>query len=487
MTDLHSIERLRREELSENEKQKIFNLSYESYFGESVENLLKCETLDEDIMKATADYETTGKLLKTKYASSMEADDQNELKLSFGANIKLWFTKVWSFIVSVFQNITYSIVNMIKALILYIQKKRVTSQSIYKAINDQYFSVSAGMHTHADDRFGTLSKDTKYYSVKTKDVDNSGKGLTFSDIHARLNDAGLHWFIFDNKIILQNKKSLFNLSTLQQYAKSDLAKEGSEESLAALEANVDALTAQGIIGGEVSANFNANMNRYSSLLTNGNKPKVVADLITYGSSSVSNISIPTIEFLGLNGNSSASVTKILRMYLDDSKKIIGKGGYIDVLTEILKKYKDIAANDAKIVKEISAYITSQMTTFADNPNVMSKYKRFTNMMVNIKSVKTKFVALRQGIIGNLLTMYSIMDQGVNQLIGVSDTLEPINNGTTNKLQTGQKMVIVTDTGSVNKNRNNVAKQATGLDGDVISDITKPVEDLYEEGDESLKR
>ena len=100
------------------------------------------------------------------------------------------------------------------------------------------------------------------------------------------------------------------------------------------------------------------------------------------------------------------------------------------------------------------------------------------MMVSIKSVKTKFVALRQGIIGNLLTMYSIMDHGINQLIGASDEMKPIQNG--------KNMVIVTDTGTYNSNRNKKSKDLTGRDGDVISNITKPVEDLYEEGDESLK-
>ena len=430
MTDLHSIEKLRREELSDNEKQKIFNLSYESYFGESVENLLKCDSLDKDIFKVTVDYETTAKMLKGKYANSTEAEEQDEMKISFGANVKLWFTKVWAFIVSIFQNITYSIINMIKALILYIQKKRTVSQSIYKRINDMYFSNSNGFHTHADDRFGTLASDPNYYSVKTKDIGGSGKGMTFSDIHARLNDANLHWFIYDNKIILQNKKSLFNLDTLKQFAISDLAKESSEESLATLEQNVGILAAQGIIAGEVSANFNANTNKYIELVKNGNNPKVIADLMIYGSAEISNISIPTTEFLGIDRNSSASVTKLLRMYLDDSKRIIGK------------------------------------------------FKRFTNMMVNIKSVKTKFVALRQGIIGNLLTMYSIMDHGINQLIGASDEMKPIQNG--------KNMVIVTDTGTYNSNRNKKSKDLTGRDGDVISNITKPVEDLYEEGDESLK-
>ena len=478
MTDLHSIEKLRREELSDNEKQKIFNLSYESYFGESVENLLKCDSLDKDIFKVTVDYETTAKMLKGKYANSTEAEEQDEMKISFGANVKLWFTKVWAFIVSIFQNITYSIINMIKALILYIQKKRTVSQSIYKRINDMYFSNSNGFHTHADDRFGTLASDPNYYSVKTKDIGGSGKGMTFSDIHARLNDANLHWFIYDNKIILQNKKSLFNLDTLKRFAISDLAKESSEESLATLEQNVGILAAQGIIAGEVSANFNANTNKYIELIKNGNNPKVIADLMIYGSAEISNISIPTTEFLGIDRNSSASVTKLLRMYLDDSKRIIGKGGYIDVLTEILKKYKDIAAKDSKVIKEISGYINSQLVTYAENPQIIGKFKRFTNMMVSIKSVKTKFVALRQGIIGNLLTMYSIMDYGINQLIGASDEMKPIQNG--------KNMVIVTDTGTYNSNRNQKSKDLTGRDGDVISNITKPVEDLYEEGDESLK-
>ena len=479
MSDLHSIEKLRREELSENEKQRIFNLSYESYFGESVENLLKCDSLDNDLFKVNTDYETTAKLLKTKYAASVEAEEQNEMKISFGANIKLWFTKVWAIIVSVFQNITFSIINMIKALILYIQKKRTISQSIYKKINDEYFSASKGFHTHADDRYGTLASDPKFYSVKTKDLNGSGKGLSFSDIHARLNDANLHWFIYDNKIILKNKKSLFNLESLKMFAKSDLAKENSDESLTLLEENVGALMAQGIIAGEVSANVNANMNKYSELVKSGNNIKAIADLMTYGSAAVSNIVIPTTEFLGISNNSSANVTKLLRMYLNDSKLIIGQGGYIDVLTEILKKYKDIAASDAKIIKEISAYITAQMTTYAEDSNIIGKYKRFTNMMVGIKSVKTKFVALRQGIIGNLLTMYAAMDEGINQLIGASDEMKTIENG--------KNTIVVTDTSSINSKRNDKSKKITGKNGgDFITNYLKPVEDLYEEGDESLK-
>lgn len=477
MTDLHSIEKLRREELSDNEKQKIFSLSYESYFGESVENLLKCDSLDKDIFNVTRDYETTAKMLKTKYANSLEFAEQDEMKISFGANIKNWFIKVWAFIVSVFQNITYSIINMIKALILYIQKKRTVNQSVYKIINDNFFNVSNGLHTHTDDRFKKLASDPKFYSVKTKDVGGSGKGLTFSDIHARLNDANIHWFIYDNKIILKNNKSLFNLNTLKQFAASDLAKEGSEESLTALEDNIGKLAAQGIIAGEVSANVNSNMNKYTELIKNGNNPKDIADLITYGSVSISNMDMSTIEFLGISGNSSASVAKLLRMYLDDSKKIIGKGGYIDVLTEVLKKYRSIAVEDSKIIKEISSFITSQLTVYSDKPEIVSKYKRFTHMMVNIKSVKTKFVALRQGIIGNLLTMYSIMDYGINQLIGVSDEI--------NNISGAKNTIVVSDTSSYGK-RNDTSKNLTGKDGDVISDITKPVEDLYEEGDESLK-
>lgn len=478
MTDLHSIEKLRREELSDNEKQKIFTLSYESYFEESVENLLKCDSLDKDIFKVTADYETTAKLLKNKFANSIESDNQDETKISFGANIKNWFIKVWAFIVSVFQNITYSIINMIKALILYIQKKRTINQSVYKMINDKFFNVSNGLHTHADDRFATLSENPKYYSVKTKDIDGSGRGLTFSDIHARLNDASVHWFIYDNKIILQNKKSLFNLNTLKQFAVSDLAKEGSEESLTALENNIGILAAQGVLAGEVSANVNSNFNKYADLVKNGNKPIDIANLITYGSATISNMEMSTVEFLGISGNSSASVGKLLRMYLDDSRKVIGKGGYIDVLTEVLKKYKTIAAEDSKVIKEISSFITLQLTTNSDKPEIIGKLKRYTNMIVNIKSVKTKFVALRQGIIGNLLTMYSIMDHGINQLVGISDEI--------NSISDAKNKIVVTDTSGYNKNRNDISNELTGKDGDVISDITKPVEDLYEEGDESLK-
>ena len=120
-----------------------------------------------------------------------------------------------------------------------------------------------------------------------------------------------------------------------------------------------------------------------------------------------------------------------------------------------------------------------MTTYAEDSNIIGKYKRFTNMMVSIKSVKTKFVALRQGIIGNLLTMYTIMDEGINQLIGASDELKTIENG--------KGSIVVTDTSVANNKRNEKVKKITGDNGgDYISNFIKPVEDLYEEGDESLK-
>lgn len=478
MEDIKSMERFQRENLSNNEKQTIFNLDYDSYFNMSVENLLECDSLSKDIFKVTIDYETTAKLLKNQFINSTEADDNDDLKVSFGANIKQWFVKVWATIISIFQNITYSIINMIKALILYIQKKRTINQSMYKLINDTYFNVSNGFHTTAADRFTTLANEKNKFFITTKDTDNTSQGLTFSDIHARINDSNLHSFIYDTKIILKNKKSLFNLDTLKTFAKTDLAKESSEESLSMLEANVKLLAAQGIIAGEVSANVNTNMNKYIELVKVGNKPKHIANLLTYGSSNVTNVKIPTIEFLGLSGNSSVAVTKLLRMYLDDSKKIIGNGGYIDVIVEVLKKYKEVAANEAKTIKEISNYISSQLPIYDSNKEILGKFKRFTNMIVSIKTVKVKFIALRQGLIGNLLTMYSIMDNSIKQLLTASDSNIPLE---------GKKgTIVVTDTPVLNKKRNNVTNQYSGFDGDVIEDYEDPIKDLYVEGDESLK-
>ena len=137
--DLRSTENLYRDQLNSNDTDNIMKLSFGTYFKESIKELQSLERLDDKIYDIDLNYSNTLRLLKSKYAQSREdngdnAEETKEIKSRFGVNVKNWFIRVWAVIVSFFTRLFSMIVNLIKSLILFIQKKRVM-KNVYVILN----------------------------------------------------------------------------------------------------------------------------------------------------------------------------------------------------------------------------------------------------------------------------------------------------------------------------------------------------------------
>ena len=113
-----------RNNMSVSDQKAITNLSFEKYLSDSIESFKAVRKADNDIIQTDKSFEESIKLIKKTYQSmSKESAEAEEVKMKFGDKVKNWFIKVWSIIAEIFSKLSEIVLQLVKALIIFIQKK----------------------------------------------------------------------------------------------------------------------------------------------------------------------------------------------------------------------------------------------------------------------------------------------------------------------------------------------------------------------------
>ncbi len=406
-------------DLSPNDIKNIVNFSFESYLQGSIDAFKDIKSKDLDIIASSESVEDEINMIKSQYQQmSKESTEANELKTNFSAKIKNFFIKVWAMICDIFYKFAEIVVNLIKSLIIFIQKKRLQAKSIISMMKDKGLN---GLTADGEDFYEMIQKN----GYKIKSYFSETKPSTFDNVHRRLNSSELKQFV-KAAIILKNKDSIFDIDSLKKYLQQDLIGNDNpdETKLTNLENAVNYLYSQAVFFGEVSPNHKKDSNfvdNYKDLLETRNITKV-AHKITYGVDEVKFIETDLSTFFDVNSDDKIKFRAAWIQYCQDTKLVLDQGGYIDTLEEVLKRYKDIAKNDAQNIKEISNYIKTQLDGLDANadPKVQGKIKRFTNLMLNVKNIKNHFIRLRQSVILDVITLYSMENRAWYLATGKAD-------------------------------------------------------------------
>lgn len=444
----YSTENLKTETLDKETRDRILSLSYEKFFRDSVNTENEISFLIKSVEDVNKDYVTTAKILKEKIhtMSFEDGETTDKVKTNFFANISNWFIRIWAIIVTVFEKIVAVIQSLIKSLILYVKKHLLLKNSLYTRIGkDRNLSVSFNApNKETNNRVLKVLNDK--YTISTLDI-NGTTLLNFEDLYYKLtkNDK-LNNFV-KAKIIVNNKKSTINLDNLNllfqkltiiKDAKAEVGPEfTSEERMNSFSDAITELTSQAVLYGEADGSSRIESvygekdeinDSILNCLKTGNI-KGAANLIVYNSTDIKRESIHLNEFLGLSteqyteaniSEAFSILRKCMGKYEVISHLIIDKGGFCDIITEILKRYSSAANNDKKIIKDIKDKIIKFMQTIdksdEQGQKLAHKCKRFTNLIIRVQKIKNDFVLLRQHVLGNVLTAYSTMDKALSMVL-----------------------------------------------------------------------
>ena len=424
MVYFKSAESLDPETMSQEERTQIIELRYKDYFDKSCEDLNTIAKNDLEIINITDQYNTTVRLLKDRYSELSEEAAAATVKLKFLENIKNWFAKVWSVIVVIFQKITVVIINTIKSLIIYIRRQNLLKNSLWTMLKNE--DKALNFENPSEKLMAKIEKVLQgSYSVKTVEIENNHRA-NFNEIHRYLSNEMLKTFV-TTPIIVDNRKSSINKDALAAVHKnlevlsSDNIRVNGEDKLRTIESNIKQLESRHILYGELSdraVTLTGYKNEYESQLIeeyeSNSNIKRLSNLLVYGTPVVTYSRMDLRDFLGINGvTDPKAVLEKMRFYLAqyerDANLVIGTGGYLDILSNVLKRYKDTATEDAKVIKDLSSKVKASLNGIMHNPEdqaLIHRVRRFTNIVVNVQKIKTNFIAFRQNVIGNVLTAFS---------------------------------------------------------------------------------
>ena len=455
-------------------------LDYTSYFADAYKCMKSIEVMNAGVYEQLRSVNKLQSIYKNSMIHSREDETEDLLakNKSFGSKVKMFFAKIWAAIVSVFQRIVLTVVSLIKTLIIYIQKKRLSNQVVIKKCKDVLAKIGANNANAAlNELFVSLAK-TKV-RVFDIDPDNRHETADYLTVHNAINNPSLKTFVKWNAEYDGNQKSIFNLENLEQATKYDVyfrhkfesnmdqngAIEGFNKNdlFMRLEIDVNSLATQAILGlhledktsgasfSGVTDTFNAMIygndinskndnDAYTDLSESGNIKKF-ANYITYGTESdkAKYTSIPIREYLNLGDENGPdanrpyilnTIVQAVKMYENDFALVCGKGGYLESIESAITKFKNIAAKDAatskkikdfvdSMLKSIEAGIVEQNSISGNNEKfyvLQGELKRFTKIITKINTVKAKFIALRQYVIGNIISMLS-SEESVVRCVG----------------------------------------------------------------------
>lgn len=437
----YSTENLKTETIDKETRDRILSLSYEKFFNDSI----KCEndiaTSLQSIEDIKKDYANTAKVLKEKFKTfSFESGENSDVvKNKFFTNIKNFFIKVWAAIVTIFEKILFLIQNLIKSLILYIKKHIVIKNSLYTRIKkeDAYLSFNNPSDIMRKHITKMLNEKMRISSITV----NDNMRMDFPSLVNTLRTSTLAKFV-TTKIIVDNKHSTFNTDALSQLLGDIAVIEGiqgfdGDTKLHEISERVTDFAAKSVLYGEIDGDSQMRSSYNEIFLDQANlyelaktrNIKGLANRIVFQSDNIKCEDMSLSSFFNLTNieNTESNVSIILqemRKFLYDYENVadlvIGKGGYLDVLTEVLKRYLVAANKDTGNVKKMKESIIKFMNS-VDNNNeegqkITNRCKKFTNLIVRVQTIKNDFIMLRQHVIGNILTAFSIIDKGLSAIL-----------------------------------------------------------------------
>ena len=464
MVHFMSAETLRPETMSQEERNQIINLDYQEYYKHAMAGINSIESIQNQIADVTDKYCDVSNILRKKYHELSKEDgtetQKSEVRHKFSDNIKLWFTKIWAAIVTVFKKILDVVVSLAKTIIIAFKKLIIRKTALYTKIKDDVKAAADGKVTEKMQKRFEKFADGK---IKVRTVENDGNAiLDFYSLSQHLcNNAALDNYIRDVTVVTKDSKSAINIDNLNGICKQlkDLSEAKDIEvadsdgnmvhKLALLEDNLRNFRAKYILYGETSVldRIDNSGSVYTQdgdilgLLADGNT-KDAANRIIFGSSK---IDFPTVDarymFGHYNGvetniDTAEKFLKTIMSYYAEYNKAVEKvmkpnSGYVDILTEILKNYKNTAKNDSENIKKIKEDINKILADIAHDENKNIKFgdmcKRFTNITVSIQRLKFMFVNFRQNIISNLLNAFICLDRALSAVINSVDDLSEVKN------------------------------------------------------------
>ena len=113
---------------------EVVNLSFESYLKDSVECFNAISTVNKEIERTRESFTNEIKIIKESFSIRSTEDEKTQDKKNFGVKIKEFFLKIWGFLVKVFRTISDIVISLIKSIMIFVQKKRLQMNSIFKLV-----------------------------------------------------------------------------------------------------------------------------------------------------------------------------------------------------------------------------------------------------------------------------------------------------------------------------------------------------------------
>ena len=449
--------------------QEVVKLDFVEYLSKSFEYMHSCEKLQNDILAEDNKLCTALNILKKQYAearentTTIEVKSPNKMKGEFTKKIKTFFVKVWAAIVSLFEKIVLIVQTLIKSIIIFIQKKRISFSILDKHCDNLINEINSSIAGNNPSFYKNMVIKLKNKKISSFDTENQKFIANFDVVHKQLNGEELKNFINNNNNFFFNKNekrnSFFNTNLLKEVVTYDINLKLDcynddfekmtnqkiditfDDKLKHIEDEINALTTQAILSTEIGDDTNGRSmvgytttwidkaDVYSYNLAETNKIKLIANSLIYGitSESIKYTSVNAFEFFGFIEKDfiqnkdfvKQKFFDIIKQCKDDFKLVYGTNGYIEIINKILKAYNEIAKNDSKNIKDIKNYINEQMKLLQDeneNNIFTGRLKRFTNIVSKVNNVKNKFVLFRQLILSNIMKLITIEENALKVLI-----------------------------------------------------------------------
>lgn len=402
--------------IAESSESQFVSLAFKDYIMESIESFKSICDTEVKYRSLERKFEDDIYTIKQAYKMRSTESEGAEIKVKFGSKIKAFFIKAWEFIVSIFERICEIIVQLVKALIIFVQKKRIQMTSVFQLF-EKHGGIIGYNNTHNNIIERALNE-----KLGVKTLVAPGKHATHSDIFALLNSQGLKSFV-NAKVLVNNTASVFSTAALTKYV-GIMTKLGETDKIRIMEESVNELYKNGIFFNEVDVGNTGDLGVLQKMITS--EPKLreaissgkvddVAHFIVTGTTTPTYDELTLSQYFNLRNSGKIDLKLLQRLfveYYELSKKVVNPGGYIDSLESVIKQYSRKAHEDRKNIAALKKEVIEQIKKYSDDETPEAKYKldlyhRFTRVVNKVKNVKLHFIRLRQTAIIDIMRLYSI--------------------------------------------------------------------------------
>ena len=427
--------------MSVDNEAKFIHLSFEEYIADSKKDFEEIKKLNTSLVKNDRSFENDIRMIKEAYANRSLEDTGKDQKIAFGTRIKEFFLKLWKMICVIFERISALVVNLIKSIIIFLKKKKLQSNLIFQKV-ESAGGVKA-YNFRNDDIIGkAFAKNPTVKVLASPKKANACLGHDY--VIGRLNSKMLKSFM-SVKVNADNPKSMYDFEILKQRL-VDLNKTKTADKLkilSGLEVAVKSWYARAVFfnepepsaGQTAFAEATYERDTIANFLLTRNVD-ALAQYLVLGQSNPKYLNAPLRAYFGLTGyNPAIDITKLaiyFEEYYNTSQLVIGNGGYIEQLERVLKTYNAAAKRDAKTIKSMRDSIIAAITGIANMDDSTAKetgksydfYNRLTNVVQQIKLMKTHFIRLRQTALIDIINLYSMENTAWSILTGNWKKVDP---------------------------------------------------------------